>query len=99
MFLDEPTSGLDAYNTVESLVSLVRDYTRTIIFKFISRAATSSTSSCSYPHGFNIVDFLGGRSSTDDSPTLEPFSPSEDITNPSHEERGLLRQPQAVPQR
>lgn len=35
LFLDEPTSGLDAYNAynvVESLVSLARDYNRTIVF-------------------------------------------------------------------
>ncbi|KAL0081558.1 putative ABC transporter [Phycomyces blakesleeanus] len=35
LFLDEPTSGLDAYNAynvVESLVTLARDYNRTIIF-------------------------------------------------------------------
>ncbi|KAJ7157630.1 hypothetical protein C8R43DRAFT_997189 [Mycena crocata] len=35
LFLDEPTSGLDAYNAfnvVESLVSLARDYNRTVIF-------------------------------------------------------------------
>ena len=35
LLLDEPTSGLDAYNAfnvVESLVSLARDYNRTVIF-------------------------------------------------------------------
>lgn len=35
LFLDEPTSGLDAYNAfnvVESLVSLARNYKRTIVF-------------------------------------------------------------------
>ncbi|KAK7027255.1 FAD-dependent urate hydroxylase [Paramarasmius palmivorus] len=35
LFLDEPTSGLDAYNAfnvVECLVSLARDYNRTVIF-------------------------------------------------------------------
>ncbi|KAJ8518665.1 hypothetical protein ONZ45_g4292 [Pleurotus djamor] len=35
LFLDEPTSGLDAYNAfnvVESLVSLARNYKRTVIF-------------------------------------------------------------------
>ncbi|KAL5039223.1 hypothetical protein BDV3_002607 [Batrachochytrium dendrobatidis] len=35
LFLDEPTSGLDtynAYNVIESLVSLARDYQRTVIF-------------------------------------------------------------------
>ncbi|KAI0313645.1 hypothetical protein OF83DRAFT_1065122, partial [Amylostereum chailletii] len=35
LFLDEPTSGLDAYNAynvVGSLVSLARDYNRTVIF-------------------------------------------------------------------
>ncbi|QRV74844.1 ATP-dependent permease [Ceratobasidium sp. AG-Ba] len=35
LFLDEPTSGLDAYNAfnvVESLVALARDYKRTVIF-------------------------------------------------------------------
>ncbi|KAF8632743.1 hypothetical protein AX15_001712 [Amanita polypyramis BW_CC] len=35
LFLDEPTSGLDAfnaYNVVESLVSLARNYNRTVIF-------------------------------------------------------------------
>ncbi|KAI0091068.1 hypothetical protein BDY19DRAFT_984096 [Irpex rosettiformis] len=35
LFLDEPTSGLDAYNAlsvVDSLVSLARDYNRTVIF-------------------------------------------------------------------
>ncbi|KXN86065.1 putative ATP-dependent permease [Leucoagaricus sp. SymC.cos] len=35
LFLDEPTSGLDAfnaYNVVESLVSLAKDYNRTVIF-------------------------------------------------------------------
>ena len=35
MFLDEPTSGLDAYNAynvVESLASLARDYNRTVVF-------------------------------------------------------------------
>ncbi|KAK7006194.1 ABC transporter protein [Favolaschia claudopus] len=35
LFLDEPTSGLDSYNAfnvVESLVSLARDYNRTVIF-------------------------------------------------------------------
>ncbi|KAF7723744.1 hypothetical protein EC973_001720 [Apophysomyces ossiformis] len=35
LFLDEPTTGLDAYNAynvVESLVTLARDYNRTIIF-------------------------------------------------------------------
>ncbi|KAI7861733.1 hypothetical protein BDF14DRAFT_1864871 [Spinellus fusiger] len=35
LFLDEPTSGLDSYNAfnvVESLVTLARDYNRTIIF-------------------------------------------------------------------
>lgn len=35
LFLDEPTSGLDsynAYNVVESLVTLARDYNRTVIF-------------------------------------------------------------------
>ncbi|KAI9492170.1 half-sized ABC transporter [Zychaea mexicana] len=35
LFLDEPTSGLDAYNAynvVESLVTLARDYNRTIVF-------------------------------------------------------------------
>ncbi|EAU83316.2 ATP-dependent permease [Coprinopsis cinerea okayama7 len=35
LFLDEPTSGLDAfnaYNVVESLVSLSRNYNRTVIF-------------------------------------------------------------------
>jgi ABC-type multidrug transport system ATPase subunit len=35
LFLDEPTSGLDAFNAfnvVESLVSLARDYNRTVVF-------------------------------------------------------------------
>ncbi|KAG9224454.1 hypothetical protein CCMSSC00406_0007647 [Pleurotus cornucopiae] len=35
LFLDEPTSGLDAYNAynvVESLVSLARNYQRTVVF-------------------------------------------------------------------
>ena len=35
LFLDEPTSGLDAYNAynvVESLTSLARDYNRTVVF-------------------------------------------------------------------
>ncbi|KAF9260110.1 hypothetical protein L218DRAFT_1079508 [Marasmius fiardii PR-910] len=35
LFLDEPTSGLDsynAYNVVECLVALARDYSRTVIF-------------------------------------------------------------------
>ncbi|KAF9507174.1 hypothetical protein BS47DRAFT_1373972 [Hydnum rufescens UP504] len=35
LFLDEPTSGLDsfnAHNVVESLVSLARDYNRTVVF-------------------------------------------------------------------
>lgn len=35
LFLDEPTSGLDsynAYNVIESLVTLARDYNRTVIF-------------------------------------------------------------------
>ncbi|KAF8604728.1 hypothetical protein BDV93DRAFT_440195 [Ceratobasidium sp. AG-I] len=35
LFLDEPTSGLDAYNAfnvIESLVALARDYKRTVIF-------------------------------------------------------------------
>lgn len=35
LFLDEPTSGLDAYNAynvVESLASLARDYNRTVVF-------------------------------------------------------------------
>lgn len=35
LFLDEPTSGLDsfnAFNVVDSLVSLARDYNRTVIF-------------------------------------------------------------------
>ncbi|KAI0342609.1 hypothetical protein BDW22DRAFT_1357055 [Trametopsis cervina] len=35
LFLDEPTSGLDAFNAlsvVDSLVSLARDYNRTVIF-------------------------------------------------------------------
>ncbi|KIY72460.1 hypothetical protein CYLTODRAFT_486300 [Cylindrobasidium torrendii FP15055 ss-10] len=35
LFLDEPTSGLDsfnAFNVVESLVSLARDYNRTVLF-------------------------------------------------------------------
>ncbi|KAI8978647.1 ABC transporter [Pilobolus umbonatus] len=35
LFLDEPTTGLDAYNAfnvVESLVALARDYKRTVIF-------------------------------------------------------------------
>ena len=35
LFLDEPTSGLDAYNAfnvAESLVSLARDYNRTVVF-------------------------------------------------------------------
>jgi ABC-type multidrug transport system ATPase subunit len=35
LFLDEPTSGLDAYNAfnvVESLVSLVKNYNRTVVF-------------------------------------------------------------------
>ncbi|CAO3632026.1 unnamed protein product [Cunninghamella blakesleeana] len=35
LFLDEPTSGLDAYNAynvIESLVTLARDYHRTIVF-------------------------------------------------------------------
>ncbi|ORX57394.1 hypothetical protein DM01DRAFT_1334019 [Hesseltinella vesiculosa] len=35
LFLDEPTSGLDAYNAynvVESLVTLAREYNRTIVF-------------------------------------------------------------------
>lgn len=35
LFLDEPTSGLDAYNAfnvIESLVSLARNYKRTIVF-------------------------------------------------------------------
>lgn len=35
LFLDEPTSGLDAYNAynvVESLVTLARDYNRTVVF-------------------------------------------------------------------
>ncbi|KZP00597.1 hypothetical protein CALVIDRAFT_533600 [Calocera viscosa TUFC12733] len=35
LFLDEPTSGLDAFNAfnvVESLVSLAKDYNRTVIF-------------------------------------------------------------------
>ncbi|KZV62382.1 hypothetical protein PENSPDRAFT_591484 [Peniophora sp. CONT] len=35
LFLDEPTSGLDAYNAfnvVESLVTLARDYKRTVVF-------------------------------------------------------------------
>jgi ABC-type multidrug transport system ATPase subunit len=35
LFLDEPTSGLDAYNAfnvVECLVSLVKDYNRTVVF-------------------------------------------------------------------
>ncbi|KAH7921598.1 hypothetical protein BV22DRAFT_1132146 [Leucogyrophana mollusca] len=35
LFLDEPTSGLDAYNAfnvVDSLVTLARDYNRTVVF-------------------------------------------------------------------
>lgn len=35
LFLDEPTSGLDAFNAfnvVDSLVSLARNYNRTVIF-------------------------------------------------------------------
>lgn len=41
---------------------------------------------------------LDGRGSRDDSPTLEPSSPSEDVTNMGDEERGLPRhQAQAVP--
>lgn len=35
LFLDEPTSGLDAYNAfnvVESLVSLARNFNRTVVF-------------------------------------------------------------------
>ncbi|KAI0833563.1 hypothetical protein BC628DRAFT_1527478 [Trametes gibbosa] len=35
LFLDEPTSGLDAYNAlsvIDSLVSLARDYNRTVVF-------------------------------------------------------------------
>ncbi|OJT07359.1 hypothetical protein TRAPUB_1764 [Trametes pubescens] len=35
LFLDEPTSGLDAYNAlsvIDSLVSLARDYQRTVVF-------------------------------------------------------------------
>ncbi|KAI0267848.1 hypothetical protein BC834DRAFT_1040570 [Gloeopeniophorella convolvens] len=35
LFLDEPTSGLDAYNAynvIESLVSLARNYNRTVVF-------------------------------------------------------------------
>ncbi|TFK36706.1 hypothetical protein BDQ12DRAFT_609378 [Crucibulum laeve] len=35
LFLDEPTSGLDAYNAfnvVDSLVALARDYNRTVVF-------------------------------------------------------------------
>ncbi|KAJ9115056.1 hypothetical protein QFC22_005384 [Naganishia vaughanmartiniae] len=35
LFLDEPTSGLDSYNAfnvVESLVTLARDYNRTVVF-------------------------------------------------------------------
>jgi ABC-type multidrug transport system ATPase subunit len=35
LFLDEPTSGLDSYNAfnvVESLVSLAKDYNRTVVF-------------------------------------------------------------------
>lgn len=35
LFLDEPTSGLDSYNAfnvVDSLVSLARDYNRTVVF-------------------------------------------------------------------
>ncbi|KAJ8594505.1 hypothetical protein M405DRAFT_930167 [Rhizopogon salebrosus TDB-379] len=35
LFLDEPTSGLDSYNAfnvIESLVTLARDYNRTVIF-------------------------------------------------------------------
>ena len=35
LFLDEPTSGLDAYNALsvmDSLVTLARDYNRTVVF-------------------------------------------------------------------
>ncbi|KAJ6544972.1 hypothetical protein DFH09DRAFT_1040442 [Mycena vulgaris] len=137
LFLDEPTSGLDAYNAfnvVESLVSLARDYNRTVIFtihqprsnivalfdQLVLLASgklvySGEFSKCqayfagigqTCPPGFNIADFLidmtmhatldGRSSSTDDSPSLEPSSPSEDVTNLGDEERGL-RQPQAVP--
>ncbi|KAJ7679240.1 hypothetical protein DFH06DRAFT_507364 [Mycena polygramma] len=131
LFLDEPTSGLDsynAYNVVESLVSLARDYNRTVIFtihqprsnivalfdQLVLLAAgklvySGEFSKCQAyfadigqpcPPGFNIADFLidltvhagmEGNNSTEDSPTLEPSSPTEDVTNLGDEERGLLR--------
>ncbi|KAJ6620042.1 hypothetical protein B0H10DRAFT_2163652 [Mycena sp. CBHHK59/15] len=131
LFLDEPTSGLDAYNAfnvVESLVSLARDYNRTVIFtihqprsnivalfdQLVLLASgklvySGEFSKCQAyfadigqpcPPGFNIADFLidmtmhasmDGRSSYEDSPTLQPSSPSEDVTNLGDEERGLRR--------
>ncbi|KAJ7759367.1 hypothetical protein DFH07DRAFT_1023671 [Mycena maculata] len=135
LFLDEPTSGLDAYNAfnvVESLVSLARDYNRTVIFtihqprsnivalfdqlvllasgklvysgEFSKCQAYFAEIGQACPPGFNIADFLidmtvqaglDGRSSSEESPTLQPSSPTDDVTNIGDEERGLLRQ--AVP--
>ncbi|KAJ7767188.1 hypothetical protein B0H16DRAFT_1789130 [Mycena metata] len=138
LFLDEPTSGLDAYNAfnvVECLVSLARDYNRTVIFtihqprsnivalfdQLILLASgklvySGEFSKCQAyfadighpcPPGFNIADFLidmtmhatlDERLNTEDTPTLEPASPSEDLTNLGDEERGLARhQTPAVP--
>ncbi|KAJ7081875.1 hypothetical protein B0H15DRAFT_890062 [Mycena belliarum] len=139
LFLDEPTSGLDAYNAfnvVESLVSLARDYNRTVIFtihqprsnivalfdQLVLLASgklvySGEFSKCQAyfadighpcPPGFNIADFLIDmtmhailderiNSGDGESPTLEPPSPSEDVTNLGDEERGLARQPQALP--
>ncbi|KAF7289666.1 ABC transporter protein [Mycena chlorophos] len=132
LFLDEPTSGLDAYNAfnvVESLVSLARDYNRTVLFtihqprsnivalfdQLILLASgklvyAGEFSKCQgyfedigqpCPPGFNIADFMidltmhasiDERLNNDISPTLEPASPQEDLTNLGDEERGLLRQ-------
>ncbi|KAJ7025747.1 hypothetical protein C8F04DRAFT_1046190 [Mycena alexandri] len=129
LFLDEPTSGLDAYNAfkvVECLVSLARDYNRTIIFtihqprsnivalfdQLILLASgklvySGEFSKCQAyfadigqpcPPGFNLADFLidltmhaslDERLNTED--TLEPASPSEDVTTLGDEERGLAR--------
>ncbi|KAJ7340767.1 hypothetical protein DFH08DRAFT_875203 [Mycena albidolilacea] len=139
LFLDEPTSGLDSYNAfnvVESLVSLARDYNRTVIFtihqprsnivalfdQLVLLAAGKLVYSGEFakcqayfaeigqpcPAGFNIADFLidltvhagmdERSNSTDDSSTIEPSSPSDEVANLGDEERGLRRhQTPAVP--
>ncbi|KAF6759705.1 ATP-dependent permease [Ephemerocybe angulata] len=114
LFLDEPTSGLDAFsafNVVESLVSLAKNYNRTVIFTIhqppsnivaLFDQLVSIGEPC--PPGFNIADNLRGaervaRSTHERLSRSSSSSGSQNVSTidlSADEERGLLV-PKTVP--